>query len=63
MAKRSTRIEVTKTLKTGETLVTLNKTKMSTQMCKQVINRLIEDWKSIDQENTEIREIEFRCVE
>jgi vacuolar-type H+-ATPase subunit B/Vma2 len=63
MAKRSTRIEVTKLLNTGETVVTLNKTKMKMEMCEEIVGRLIKDWEDDgDAKNSDIKAIEFRCV-
>ena len=63
MAKRSTRIEVTKTLKTGETVITLNETKMNTEMCETIVKRLTMDWKDVvDDKNSTITKIEFKCV-
>jgi hypothetical protein len=61
MAKRSTRIEVTKIFKSGETVVTVNKMKMNTVMCEQVIERLAKDCENKGE--TDIDEIKFRCVE
>jgi len=63
VAKRSTRIEVTKTLKTGETVITLNETKMNTEMCETIVKRLTMDWKDVvDDKNSTITKIEFKCV-
>jgi hypothetical protein len=63
VAKRSTRIEVTKTLKTGETVITLNETKMNTEMCETIVKRLTMDWNDVvDDKNSTITKIEFKCV-
>jgi len=61
MAKRSTRIEVTKVLKTGEVEVTLNEKKMNISMCKQIIERLAKDCEDLGESN--IKDVTFRCVE
>jgi hypothetical protein len=61
MAKRSTRIEVTKIFKNGETAITLSKPKMNRQMCEEVIIRLNKDCESLG--NDMVKEVKFRCVD
>ena len=61
MTKRSTRIEVTKILKNGETEVTLSKSKMNRQMCEDVIKRLAKDCESLGDSN--IKDVLFKCVD
>jgi hypothetical protein len=61
MAKRSTQIEVTKTLINGKTITTLNKNKMNARMCEEIIKRLSEDWKETTTD-TSITDVKFKCV-
>jgi len=61
MAKRSTQIEVTKILNSGETITTLSKSKMNRQMCEEVIKRLAKDCESLG--DSDIKEVLFRCVD
>jgi len=63
MAKRSTRIEVTKIFKDGHTEVNLNKNKMNRKMCEEVIVRLADDWDKVKDNNNEVTEVKFRCVD
>ena len=63
MAKRSTRIEVTKVYKDGRTETTLNKNKMNRAMCEEVITRLSDEWNDIKKENNQLDNIIFRCVD
>jgi|APSaa5957512535_1039671.scaffolds.fasta_scaffold23082_2 hypothetical protein len=63
MAKRSTRIEVTKTFNDGTSEITLSKSKMNRQMCDEVIKRLSKDCESLGETNTNIKEVKFKCVE
>lgn len=62
MAKRSTRIEVTKIFNNGEEVVTVNKNKMNAQMCEEIVNRLSKEWKE-NLTDTSIKEVKFRCVD
>ncbi len=62
MAKRSTRIEVTKTFNNGEEVVTVNKNKMNARMCEEIVKRLSKEWKE-NLTDTSIKEVKFRCVE
>jgi len=62
MAKRSTRIETTKILKTGETIVTLSKNKMNREMCEEVIKRLTKDCKSLG-DDSDIKQVLFKCID
>ncbi len=61
MAKRSTRIEVTKIFKNGEINVTISKSKMNRQMCEEVIVRLSKDCESLGE--SDIKEVKFKCVD
>lgn len=60
MAKRSTRIEVTKIYTDGTTKVTLSKNKMNRQMCEEVITRLAKVCESLG--NSDIKDVKFKCV-
>lgn len=62
MAKRSTRIEVTKTFNNGEEIVTVNKNKMNAQMCEEIVKRLSKEWKE-NLTDTSIKDVKFRCVD
>lgn len=61
MAKRSTRIKVTKIYTDGTTEVTLSKHKMNRQMCEEVIRRLVKDCESLGA--SDIKDVKFKCVE
>ena len=63
MAKRSTRIEVTKVYADGHTEVNLNKNKMNRQMCEQVVERLANDWEKVKDNDKTVKEVIFRCVD
>jgi len=63
MAKRSTRIEVTKIYTDGHTEVNLNKNKMNKQMCEQVVERLANDWEKVKDNDKTVKEVIFRCVD
>ena len=63
MAKRSTRIEVTKVYTDGHTEVNLNKNKMNKQMCEQVVERLANDWEKVKNNDKTVKEVIFRCVD
>jgi len=63
MAKRSTRIEVTKVYTDGHTEVNLNKNKMNRQMCEQVVERLANDWEKVKDNDNTVKEVIFRCVD
>ena len=63
MAKRSTRIEVTKVYTDGHTEVNLNKNKMNKQMCEQVVERLANDWEKVKDNDNTVKEVIFRCVD
>jgi hypothetical protein len=63
MAKRSTRIEVTKVYTDGHTEVNLNKNKMNKQMCEQVVERLANDWEKVKDNDKTVKEVIFRCVD
>jgi len=63
MAKRSTRIEVTKVYTDGHTEVNLNKNKMNRQMCEQVVERLANDWEKVKDNDKTVKEVIFRCVD
>lgn len=63
MAKRSTRIEVTKVYTDGHTEVNLNKNKMNKQMCEQVVERLADDWEKVKDNDKTVKEVIFRCVD
>jgi len=63
MAKRSTRIEVTKIYTDGHTEVNLNKNKMNRQMCEQVVERLANDWEKVKDNDNTVKEVIFRCVD
>jgi hypothetical protein len=60
MAKRSTRIEVTKIFKNETTEVTLSKNKMNRKMCDEIIERLAKDCESL--KDTNIKKVTFKCV-
>ena len=63
MAKRSTRIEVTKVYKDGRTEVNLNKNKMNRKLCEQVIERLSDDWDKVKDTDKELNDVQFRCID
>jgi len=63
MAKRSTRIDVTKVYTDGHTEVNLNKNKMNRQMCEQVVERLANDWEKVKDNDKTVKEVIFRCVD
>ena len=63
MAKRSTRIEVTKVYTDGHTEVNINKNKMNRQMCEQVVERLANDWEKVKDNDKTVKEVIFRCVD
>jgi len=63
MAKRSTRIEVTKVYTDGHTEINLNKNKMNRQMCEQVVERLANDWEKVKDNDKTVKEVIFRCVD
>ena len=63
MAKRTTRIEVTKVYTDGHTEVNLNKNKMNRQMCEQVVERLANDWEKVKDNDKTVKEVIFRCVD
>jgi len=63
MAKRSTRIEVTKIYTDGHTEINLNKNKMNRQMCEQVVERLANDWEKVKDNDKTVKEVIFRCVD
>lgn len=63
MAKRSTRIEVTKVFKDGRTEVNLNNNKMNRKLCEQVVERLATDWNKIKDTDKELNDVQFRCID
>ena len=63
MAKRSTRIEVTKVYTDGHTEVNLNKNKMNREMCEEVVERLSNDWEKVKDNDKTVKEVIFRCVD
>jgi len=63
MAKRSTRIEVTKVYTDGHTEVNLNKNKMNREMCEEVVERLSNDWEKVKGNDKKVKKVIFRCVD